>query len=586
MTDDFLYLDADGVPFLAAFHPAASPAGRAAVLLIPPFAWEDVASHRARREWARFLAARNHPVLRLDLPGTADSAGDPNDAGTLERWNAAIATAADWLGAETAAPSITAIGIGLGGVLAYLAAVSGHVDDLVLWASPARGRSLVREIATFSAHETSRIVEAGAPAPPALPVGMLAPSGYVLAAETVEALNRLDLAALPLPSSARVLLLGRGGINPDRMLAEAVVAAGADLAVDDGVGYAEMLTDPDQARSPMRVFELVGAWMSEEQSPPRPARSSVARPAATRALETAIVRERPFRIPLPDEGEIVGILAEPVTTTQAPAPLTAVFLNAGAIRRIGPHRMWVDAARRFVGLGVPSLRVDLEGIGDADGEERMFADVGRFYDERFAAQVSIGLDALEAAGFGNRFVLIGLCSGAAWAFQTALADDRVASAVMINPRMLFWDQEVQIARELRRTRLLVRPVVWKRILRGDVASHRWSALVSWVGRGPQRLVGRLGTGTVKPKAPQLIEEGFDRVRGRDLRLRFLFCGGEPLFDELKREGLFGQPERWPNISMHQVPGRDHTLRPLWMHEHVDALLDGALRSELSRAQEP
>jgi alpha/beta superfamily hydrolase len=30
--------------------------------------------------------------------------------------------------------------------------------------------------------------------------------------------------------------------------------------------------------------------------------------------------------------------------------------------------MWVEASRRWAALGVATLRIDLEGIGDADGD--------------------------------------------------------------------------------------------------------------------------------------------------------------------------------------------------------------------------
>ena len=92
------------------------------------------------------------------------------------------------------------IGIGLGGLLAYEAAASGAVDDVVLWATPGSGRSFVRELVAFSAHETARIVESGRTEPPPLPEGWLAPGGFLLSPETNADLRSLDLATRPLRS--------------------------------------------------------------------------------------------------------------------------------------------------------------------------------------------------------------------------------------------------------------------------------------------------------------------------------------------------------------------------------------------------
>jgi len=580
MTEEFVYLEASGIPFAAILHRPDGPASEIAVLLLAPFGWEDIASYRPRRAWAEDLCAHGHPALRLDLPGTGESGGGPADPATWATWNAAVTVAAAWLRSEARAANVTALGIGLGGLLAYEAAVRGEVDDLVLWATPGRGRSLVREAVAFSAHETARIVEAGAPEPPPLPDGWLAPGGFLVSPETAAELRSVDLADGQLPGSVRVLLLDRDGVRPDAHLVDSIVGAGAELTVGSGGGYAAMLTDPDQARAPRDVFERTRVWLAQAR-PRQRAAVPAGGDAATVEAVVGPVRERAFLVAQPG-GRLVGTLAEPIDGPTA--PLTAVFLNAGAIRRVGPHRLWVDTARRWGARGVPSLRLDLEGIGDSDGDGELFADVAHFHGEQFFAQARAALDALQASGLGDRFILVGLCSGAYWAFHAALADDRVETAVMINPRVIYWDEQLEIARELRRTRLLVKPVTWKRVLRGDVSRERWATMARWLAGSPRRCARRVRRRDDQPfSVADRIAAAFDRVRERGLRARFVFCDGEPLHDELTRDGLLAQPERWPTVTVTRLPGRDHTLRPLWMHEHVVAALDGALAAELALA---
>ncbi len=581
MSERFLYLGADDISFLAAYHAPIGDASRKAVLLVPPFGWEEISSFRPRRAWAEDLAAHGHAVLRFDLPGTGDSAGPSDDRELWGTWNSAVTTAADWLRGEADAQHLVAVGIGLGGLLAYEAALRRDVDDLVLWATPGRGRGLVRALSAFSVHETARIVEAGAPEPPPLPEGLLAPGGFVLSAETVAALRSVDLAGRPLSADSRVLLLGSDGVQPDPALVESLAAAGADVTASAGQGYASMLAAPDQARRPREVFEQVRGWLDEAPPPPGGAQSPREQPDGSDELLAGGIRERPFIVQL-ESGRLVGILTEPVEG--ASAPLAAVFLNAGAIRRIGPHRMWVDAARRWALEGVASLRLDVEAIGDSDGDGERFRDVARFYDHRFDDQARAVLDALEARGIGSRFVLVGLCSGASLAFRTAVVDDRVAASLMLNPGVLFWDERVEIARELRRTRMLSKAVTWKRVLRGDVSSQRWVAVGRWLGRSPVRLVGALGrrSSTALPPVEERIAAAFDSLEVRGIRSRFLFCDGEPLLYELERAGLLSSHERWANVSLRRLPGRDHQLRPLWMHEHVVSAMDEALADELAR----
>ena len=578
MTVRMFYLGDSEQRFLAAYHEPAEGRSRPAVVLAAPFGWEEIASHRALRDWADYLAAHGHPVFRLDLPGTGDSAGGPRDRDLLGAWYAAVGRAAACARAEAGARTVVGIGIGLGGLLLYEAAARGELDHLVLWAVPSRGRTLVRELSAFAALETARIVESGSPEPPPLPAQTFAPGGFLLAAETIAALSAVDLSSRPLPAETRVLLLDRDGIKPDTALQSALVAGGNDLTVASGNGYSAMLAEPDKARTPLEVFDTVQAWLDEPPVAGKPAGSP--EPAGSSASELRLdgLAERPLTVTAPS-GRLIGISATPGGET---GPLTAVFLNAGAVRRIGPHRLWVDTARRWARRGIPSLRLDLEGIGDSDGDAEVFANVAEFYEPRFTAQVRAGLDELERQQLGDRFVVVGLCSGSSWAFQTALEDPRIVAAFMINPRILYWDEALDAARDLRRTRLLVKPVIWKRILRGDVSQERFAAFLGWLARTPVRAFARLRRDHPAPSPTvELVAQAFDRLTAGGTAVRFFFCDGEPLRDELHRDGLTSQPARWPNVTVSLLPGRDHTLRPLWMHEHVDAALDAAIEEVLA-----
>ena len=78
--------------------------------------------------------------------------------------------------------------------------------------------------------------------------------------------------------------------------------------------------------------------------------------------------------------------------------LCAVWLNAGPQRRIGPNRMWVETARRWAALGVPTVRIDLTAIGDAQGDSRALLDVRSYYTGAYMEQVRTVLDALAGEG--------------------------------------------------------------------------------------------------------------------------------------------------------------------------------------------
>src|SRR5262249_53958126 len=128
----------------------AGGAGGTAVLICPPWGWDEVTSYRARGAWATRLAAEGRPSLRVDLPGAGASPGPPADAGLADAWIDAVAGAAAWLAALPDVDRVAAIGLGLGGLLAAAAIGRGApIDDLVLWAAPETGRAWIRELRAF-----------------------------------------------------------------------------------------------------------------------------------------------------------------------------------------------------------------------------------------------------------------------------------------------------------------------------------------------------------------------------------------------------------------------------------------------------
>lgn len=549
MNERPFYLDIDEGVF-AVFHP--SEGNGAAVLVCPPLGWDDLASYRPRRDWAVQLAAAGHPTLRFDLPGTGDSAGGPDDPHRVEAWIAAVGGAAGWLAGYG---RVCALGVGLGGMLALHAAADGApIVELVLWGAPARGRTLLRELRAFSRIETATIVGAGAPEPLPLPEGVLAPGGFTISAETNEALGTLGLPGGPAPQ--RVLLLERDGIAVDVDLRAHLEGTGADVTVAAGNGYGAMMDTPGISRASPAAVETVERWL--ERGAPGSHRSAQT-PVELDAITLGGVRERPLLVEQPF-GRLHGVLTEPLG---AAGDLTAVLLNAGGVRRIGPNRMWVEFARRWAAEGVPTLRIDLEGLGDSDGGSDFTGDAD-FYGVAVASQVQAVFDALEREGRPPRFLLGGLCSGAYWSFQVALVDRRVVGTLLLNSRVLFWDEALEGQRGLRWLRRnFLRPAAWARVLRGQIRVDPGRMARSAL----RALARRRGSGE--------LLAALDRLRERGVRLNLVFCDGEPLREELE---ALGPLDAWPNLTLDVVPGRDHMFRPLWMHPYVHAAADRALRS--------
>jgi hypothetical protein len=509
-------------------HPGTSGLG---VLMVPPFGWDDQSAYRPRRAWAQALAADGHTVLRLELPGTGDAAGSPRDADLPAAWIAAISDAARALEAER----LAVIALGLGGLLTLAAGIA--IDDLVLWGVPARGRAWVREFKAFAKLEASQTGDDD----PVTSAGEIRAGGHVLTAETAAAIAALEgVKAVP----GRALVLGRDGTPPDPALVEAL---GAETG--DGSGWGAMLAGPQYAEVPTAVIERTRAWL------PRPGGT-----ARVPELPGAHDGETPLALP----GGAFGVVTEPDGERR---DLTLVFLNAGSIRHIGPNRMWVEAARRWAAQGVPSLRLDLHGIGEAEGAADPIGDDARYYVPELTAQVAPALDAVVARGLPGRFLLTGLCSGAYWALHTADADPRVAAAVLLNPRLLFWDPHAGGRRELRRALSVLTPAGFRRLLRAERPLARLLGILRWLVTRPLR--------SAEPPPSDLAALA-SRLAARGQALELAFSGEEPLHDELRRAG----DDR--HVTVHELPFRSHTLKPVGAQQAAHALLDAAIERALAQ----
>jgi hypothetical protein len=243
--------------------------------------------------------------------------------------------------------------------------------------------------------------------------------------------------------------------------------------------------------------------------------------------------------------------------------------------------MWVEAARRWAAKGVPTFRVDVEGIGDAEGDAGIYRDVGRFYTPDRGAHVRSIIDALQARGSGARFVLIGLCAGAYSAFQTAAVDERVVASVVLNPRALVWDPELLGRRDARLVSGLLEPSLWRRVLRGETGAARLLRIARAVSSQTVRAVTDRASRLRQPRrvAPwtEQMQQMLDRLRDRNTRVVIAFSGDEPVHDELRADGVMTRLDDWPNLVVRDLPGDDHTLRPIEAQRAAHELLDGELQ---------
>jgi dienelactone hydrolase len=552
------------------------------VVLCAPWGREAVCAHATLRHLAGRLAEAGLPVLRFDAHGCGDASGSDTDADRVGAWRRSIHSAADALRHRAGVAQVALVGLRLGATLALQAASErDDVTACVALMPIASGRRHLRELQALRGQTDTD------------PQADWDVGGFVLTAETREALGALDLAALaagPRVPAGSLLVIERDDLPSEAASWCASWQARGVMVRSLRIGgYDTMMLDPHLARVPRPMCHAVTTWLEGlrpadgiDAATVRVVRSAdhlrlVAGPGQ---IEPALrvpgpggrdSREVVVRIPSPS-GWLHGVLATPADG--AGATQAILILNAGATRRIGPGRLWVAVARRLAPHGAWVLRLDLAGLGDSPAAPG--APDGEVYAPGAVAQALAALRFLRAqVGDGVPLRLLGLCAGAYHGLRTALATldtaggaarlvlapDRV---IAINPLTFDWRPGMRldtplpahrVAREMARYReRLLSAASWRRLLRGGVDL-----------RHPLRVVARSGVARLHRLAggarPGASGQALRQLDAAGVRLVFLLAEGEPGEALLRAWGgrEVDRLQASGRLAIMPCPGADHTF---------------------------
>lgn len=588
-----LWLTRGGTPVAAWLYRPTNGQRRVGVVLSSSIGIEALWGYSALIQWAGALAAIGVPCLRFDPPGSGDSDGTFLSEGVMPRWLSAFEEAADHLRAEGITDVVLA-GVRLGALVAAAASVQSRSRHLVAWAPYASGRAMMREMASFDQLFQHSIGPNEAAVPPA---GVIDGAGTRFGAEFVSALEALRIQDIRFSLHASALIIPRDDVPGGSHFSDALQSAGADVAVRTASGFAGAHDVPEQRTIPVEVFAASVRWI-EEEFPGELDRTSLPPPVTGTAGSVALVRgwqdqhycaEREVRFG--DQSRLVGFLAMPVDgIVRGPG---VILVNAGLIHHVGPHRQWLEMARRWATLGIPSLRIDLGGI--AGSAPPTGGAINRPYPPWAVDDIAAAIALLrEVPGVANDVVLVGLCAGAHNSFHAARQQSGIRAIVMIDPINYYmmdsdplksaeWEAEWKTHAEYQWfTSRLSDPEAWRKLFSGQVK-------LQFVAKVLVRKALAVVSAWITILLPSAIATRFTGQRGdlggdltriveRGTAVHMIFAGNAPGLWYLRmyaRRALRALPATG-RFTLHIGDGADHTFSRWgwrrWLNDTITDLL--------------
>ena len=553
-----------------------------------PFGYENICGYRGLRMLGDRLAQCGIAALRYDPPGTGDSDGEQR----VQSWKAAVVDAVATLRRESECTRVGIIGVGLGGTIALAALDDGlDVDKLVLWGAPARGRAWLRQQRVY--HTVTEIKADPAEPPPPPPEGVEELSGFPMTSELageLTALNVNHVAEWRWPAArARpvALVIPRSAGDTESDLSDALKTRGMEVIVHAGEGFDAMLADPQLSIAPLALFASLCDWLAQG-APSRTPYAAVVNPSdgvktqvGPQGLVEEIARYSPG-----DAGLLFSVEARPAH--REPDPTWLIFLTGGAIRHVGPNRIWVRLARELAALGYASLRMDGRTVGDSEGEGNGPVPDWKYYQDHIYDDAERIMDVGIGAG-AKQYLMAGICSGGATSYHVAWRRSDVRAIVLINPLQLRNDSEddararVQLAQKWRpREGLWTDPSAYWRVLKGELPVLR--ALKLLFVKAAAGLPFRAKPGSM---GASYVARGFHELARKPVQVDIFLSGADDIAASFL-ERHFGAGLRdfdREHLRLHRVPNCDHTIRPLFAQDRFFQLVRAAL-DRITKADSP
>ena len=545
------------------------------VVICAPLAVEYMNSYRSLRYVADYFALAGNPAIRFDYHGTGDSSGIEEDNDRVKEWLASINFAINELKSKSGCKKIVLFGFRMGATLATLATQKTPVDSLILWAAPSSGKKYIREItllqktsAIQTTDDSNNLLEAG---------GM----GYW--EQTVTDIKSIDLGEI-IPQAEHILIIPQEEQLADTKLQKKWNSKGINVTQMNLLGSASMLVDAHKTTVPVQTIKSIVQWVEKninsEMMESQLNRSKNNKPTQTqmkfkskRNLATnypsSEIQEK--IIYFGENNNCISILSKTDESNKSNLP-TILIANSGANHRVGPSRLYVLLARELSLLGFRVVRIDVPGIGDSIVTNQSTENVE--YINSSSEKISDVIKSLTPKE-NDKFILMGLCSGAYFSFHAALDlhQESIAESILINPLTFYWDEGMTENESPTKEfstwnwykKALANPRSWIKLFKGKIDFNSlFSAIKS---RILIKYFSQLNRQTQNPelslKDKHRLQLGIDltTITKNNTHLQFILSRSDPGYDILMTNAgkVIKQLLKSNKIQIHFVENADHTF---------------------------
>jgi exosortase A-associated hydrolase 1/exosortase A-associated hydrolase 2 len=475
-----------GQLFIALYPSKDSCLSEEWVIHVPAFAEEMNKSRKVVRVQAAALADKGATVIVPDLFGTGDSDGDFGQA-DWDVWKQDIRFLIQWAVAQ-GAKRVTLWGLRAGALLALDlyqdAALSIH--RLLLWQPVHSGEQLVTQFLRLrmAAGMMSGEPETVAQLRERLYGGeTIEVAGYDVSPALIRQLDQTNLKQFLLPPDSTIDWFEVVN-KPDKPLLPVSRKLIESLHAQDlGVRAITVEGEPfwatqELASAPLLIEQTTAAISAVNHSLSAP----LVLPACAKDQP-----EQPFLF-----GCQADLLSGILHRGDAEAKTGVLIIVGGPQYRVGSHRQFVHLSRALAVQGIPVMRFDYRGMGDASGELLGF--------EHIQADIRCAIDAFSHKQPALKQVVIwGLCDAATAAGFYAAHDERVAGLVLLNPWIRSEEGEAKAFLKHYYLQRLMSKQFWHKVVTGKFnVGHSIASLVFKV----KQIAGKAEPQPVNPPASQ------------------------------------------------------------------------------------